>query len=270
MNNNNKKEREKDEENSNIERLQSMFDKEVNQYQINFNLELWYLPYRLKLVDWIFDKVDKPPFNISTLSAHIAVFYLDRILSSYQVFPKQLQLIASSCILIAAKMEEKDDEDFPTFQTLVETCNGIYSVRQFNQMEIEILYFFNWKMNVVTVLHFLGYFSPFIFDIETDLLDNNKVISLESFKIIERRLIGFSQFFGDFCLQHYEFTKFKHSAIAATCIFLSRKELNISPIWSDILSHYTTYTQPEIQEIIDLLLHFYSKVQKTNKKTIVK
>jgi len=250
--------RAKEEEDENLERLQNMFDKEVGQFSLTFNPYVWYTPIRRKLVDWICEKVDKDPFYLHRMTFHVAVFYLDRIFTSFLVKNEQTQMIAASCMFVAAKMEEKDWEFCPSIRQIIIMCDGIYSRQTLFQTEIEILRFFKWNMNVVTTIHFVGYFSPLILDGAKDAIDG-KVIHPTQFKTIKGHLLRFAEFFSDLSLQYYEFCEYRFSAVAAACVYCSRKQLGISPLWTLSLEMYTTYKEDEIAVIVDLLFDVYRK-----------
>ncbi|KAH8386666.1 hypothetical protein KR093_001840, partial [Drosophila rubida] len=46
-------------------------------------------------------------FNLSPVTLHLGVYYLDRIMDSYCIQPDKLQLIAVTCVRVAAQMEHR-------------------------------------------------------------------------------------------------------------------------------------------------------------------
>lgn len=68
-----------------------------------YNVQAKYLKHRRIIVDWMCEVGEE--YKLSALCVHCAVRYLDRILSTLDVAKNQLQLVAMSAILIAAKYE---------------------------------------------------------------------------------------------------------------------------------------------------------------------
>lgn len=59
------------------------------------------------MVDWIC--LVNVRFKLSSNCGHLAVKFYDLFMDSYEVEDYQLKFIASGCLLLAAKIEEKDD-----------------------------------------------------------------------------------------------------------------------------------------------------------------
>ena len=68
-----------------------------------YNESAKYLKHRRIIVDWMCEVGEE--YKLSALTIHCAVRFLDRILSMLDVAKNRLQLVAMSCILIAAKYE---------------------------------------------------------------------------------------------------------------------------------------------------------------------
>jgi len=237
-----------------LEHMQSMFDKEDTQSYAQVNPgELWYARYRRVLVDWIAERVTGQPLNLTNLTTHSAVYYMDRVLSSFQLPAHRLQLVACACILIAAKMEERD-EDFPHLSDLRDATDGMYSDELIFQMELEILNLFSWRTCIVTSLHFIGHFMPFAHTPDDDRIDG---VLIPSSGNVLSHIEKYAEFFADFCLQDNEFCRYKHSQLAAGCIWSARRALEITPFWSPLLAHYTTYNWEELQGCAQHIWHCY-------------
>ncbi len=101
-----------------------------------YNPNAAWLKYRRVLVDWICESFDKIGMELST--AHVAVAYLDRVLHSVSVKRDRLQLVATVCILAAAKYEE-NFLDVPSLSFMVKNVQWGYSVAQIRAMELEVL-----------------------------------------------------------------------------------------------------------------------------------
>ncbi len=88
---------------------------------------------------------------------------LDRALQLVKTAKDKFQLVALTCLTIAAKYEEKE-EDVPSLRTLqeyVERLQGaaaarLYDARTVHNMEVLLLTALQWSVTVVTPLHYLG------------------------------------------------------------------------------------------------------------------
>lgn len=112
---------------------------------------------RRDAVEWIF-KVHAH-YNFGPLTAYLSINYLDRFLSAYQL-PKgkawMMQLLAVSCLSIAAKMEETD---VPLSLDL-QVCEAkfVFEARTIQRMELLVLSTLKWRMQSVTSFSFIDYF----------------------------------------------------------------------------------------------------------------
>jgi len=91
-------------------------------------------------------------FNPETFA--LAVSIMDRISALVKIRPKYLRCVAISCLFIAAKTLE-DDEDVPVTLDFVRKSQCGCSVSEVLRMEIVILSKLNWNAKTVTVIDFL-------------------------------------------------------------------------------------------------------------------
>ncbi|KAK1555127.1 hypothetical protein Q3G72_022306 [Acer saccharum] len=113
---------------------------------------------RVEAVDWML-KVNAH-YSFNGLTAVLAVNYLDRFLFSFQFQsekPWMTQLVAVSCLSLAAKVEETQVPLLLDLQ--VEDSRYIFEAKTIQRMEILILSTLQWKMNPVTPLSFLDYIT---------------------------------------------------------------------------------------------------------------
>eukprot|EP01097_Dermamoeba_algensis_P007558 TRINITY_DN479_c0_g1_i1.p1 TRINITY_DN479_c0_g1~~TRINITY_DN479_c0_g1_i1.p1 ORF type:complete len:229 (+),score=25.66 TRINITY_DN479_c0_g1_i1:114-800(+) len=110
---------------------------------------------RRMVVTWM-QLVGTEVFKLSPLTVNLAVVLYDRVLSAKKQERKLLQLIASCCLLLAAKLEES--ESVPPINKLNFFTRFSYEPAHFKQMEIIILHSLNWDLEVVTPTHFLNYY----------------------------------------------------------------------------------------------------------------
>ncbi|KAL0559721.1 hypothetical protein IC582_000088 [Cucumis melo] len=110
---------------------------------------------RTEAIDWLL-KVNAF-YGFSSLTALLAINYLDRILSGphfQRDKPWMLQLLAVTCISLAAKIEEIRVPLLLDLQ--VEDSKYIFEPKTIQRMELLVLTALQWKMHPVTPVSFLG------------------------------------------------------------------------------------------------------------------
>ncbi|KAK7383177.1 hypothetical protein VNO78_28850 [Psophocarpus tetragonolobus] len=114
--------------------------------------------WREEAVEWIL-KVNAH-YSFSTLTAVLAVNYLDRFLFSFTFQnekPWFMQLAAVACLSLAAKVEETNVPLFVDLQ--VDETRFLFEAKTIKRMEILVLSTLGWKMNPITPLSFLDYIT---------------------------------------------------------------------------------------------------------------
>ncbi|XP_071715012.1 cyclin-D3-1-like [Rutidosis leptorrhynchoides] len=147
------------------EELVSLFTKEQQQQQqlqrhpstFSFDqTDPYLLLARKQAVDWIL-KV-KSHFGFTHLTAILSINYLDRFLSSFRFQkgkPWMIQLLAVTCLSLAAKVEETQ---VPTLLDLqVVDTEYLFEPKNIQKMELLVMSTLKWKMNPVTPISFLDH-----------------------------------------------------------------------------------------------------------------
>uniref|UniRef100_A0A0A9CX42 Uncharacterized protein n=1 Tax=Arundo donax TaxID=35708 RepID=A0A0A9CX42_ARUDO len=115
------------------------------------------LRVRMDAIDWIW-KVHTY-YNFSPLTACLAVNYLDRFLSLYQL-PEgkawMTQLLSVACLSLAAKMEETSVPLSHDMQ--VGEARYVFEAKTIQRMELLVLSTLKWRMRVVTPFSYIDYF----------------------------------------------------------------------------------------------------------------
>lgn len=153
---------------------------------------------RDEILDWI-SKVHSN-FNFGPMCAYLAVNYLDRFLSEYEL-PKgkawMMQLLGVACLSIAAKMEETD---VPLSLDLQGgDAKFVFEAKTIQKMELLVLSTLKWRMQAITPFSFIDYFVK---KINSDQTASRSSIN-ESVQLILRTLKGI------------HFLEYKPSEIAA-------------------------------------------------------
>ncbi|KAG4907595.1 hypothetical protein AAZX31_20G114800 [Glycine max] len=111
---------------------------------------------RREAVEWIL-KVNAH-YGFSALTATLAVTYLDRFLLSFHFQrekPWMIQLVAVTCISLAAKVEETQVPLLLDLQ--VQDTKYVFEAKTIQRMELLVLSTLKWKMHPVTPLSFLDH-----------------------------------------------------------------------------------------------------------------
>ncbi|KAF2309765.1 hypothetical protein GH714_004993 [Hevea brasiliensis] len=141
------------------EELSSLFSKqEQNQLYNKLENNPSLAEVRCEAVYWML-KVNAQ-YSFTALTAILAVNYLDRFLSSFQLQsekPWMTQLAAVACLSLAAKMEETQVPLLLDLQ--VEDSRYVFEAKTIQRMEILVLSTLQWRMNPVTPLSFLDFIS---------------------------------------------------------------------------------------------------------------
>ncbi|TKY50957.1 Cyclin-D3-2 protein [Spatholobus suberectus] len=97
-------------------------------------------------------------YGFSALTATLAVTYLDRFLLSFHFQrekPWTIQLVAVTCISLAAKVEETQVPLLLDLQ--VQDTKYVFEAKTIQRMELHVLSTLKWKMHPVTPLSFLDH-----------------------------------------------------------------------------------------------------------------
>ncbi|XP_020082968.1 cyclin-D4-1-like [Ananas comosus] len=115
------------------------------------------LSIRRDAIDWMW-KVHAY-YGFGPLSAYLAVNYLDRFLSAYEL-PQgnawMTQLLSVACLSLAAKMEETEVPLSLDLQ--VGEAKFVFEARTIQRMELLVLSTLKWRMQAVTPFSFIDYF----------------------------------------------------------------------------------------------------------------
>ncbi|KAJ1268891.1 hypothetical protein BS78_07G167700 [Paspalum vaginatum] len=112
---------------------------------------------RREAIDWIWKVYSY--YNFGPLTAYLAVNYLDRFLSRYEL-PEgkdwMTQLLSVACLSLAAKMEETSVPQSLDLQ--VGDALYVFEAKTIQRMELLVLSTLNWRMQAVTPFSYLDYF----------------------------------------------------------------------------------------------------------------
>ena len=113
---------------------------------------------RSRMVEWCFQVVDFCKYNRETVE--IAMGYLDRFLATPQgkvelKDRRRFQLAAMTCLYTAIKVHEPEAMEPRMISNL---SRGVYSPREIEDMELEIISSLQWRMHAPTAVSFVRLF----------------------------------------------------------------------------------------------------------------
>lgn len=116
----------------------------------------------------MFSVSERLRFSFNTI--HLAIFYLDYYLSQENIPTYQHQLYSITCIFIAAKAIELD-EKIPFVSKLLSAASNIYKPEEIRRAEHKLLEFFEWDLQIPTLIDMLEYYVSQGVVFSTDELD---------------------------------------------------------------------------------------------------
>ena len=100
---------------------------------------------RAVLIDWLVEVADD--FKLATETLYLAVAHIDRFLSVRQISNKELQLLGTTCLLIAAKYEEINP---PSIERFAYVTDQACTVSEIVRVEAEVLHHLHFRVSVPT------------------------------------------------------------------------------------------------------------------------
>jgi len=153
-------------------------------------------------------------------------------------------LVAVTCLIIAAKYEEREEGCVPSPAQLLDylrrqgQANDFAEPRYVHSTEVSILTMLNWGLTIVTPLHYLGIFHRRGLVFLSDTMGFEPLVP----KVLEY-LKKYSDFYSDLCLQSYEFNAVPASLLAAAIALAARKAINLRPLWNPALEAVLGYPE---------------------------
>ncbi|XP_019943689.1 cyclin-J [Paralichthys olivaceus] len=206
-------------------------------------------------------------FRLCPAARHLAVYLLDLFMDRYDVTEQQLAVVSLSCLLLASKFEEREDQ-VPKLETLnslgcISSMNLVLTKQGLLHMELLLLETFQWNLYLPTAAHFIEYCLSIAIH-EGDLHDGWPLTCLEKSKLY---MAKYADYFLEVSLQDHVFLCFAPSLLAAACVAASRLVLHLSPTWPPQLQRLTGYTWENLVPCAEkLLIAHDSDVREANKQ----
>lgn len=180
---------------------------------------------------------------------YLSVAYIDVVLSRFSVRHAHKQLIGMVCVFLAAKMTEKNNRLLP-LENYLHIADCLFSPDQFFTCEAFICNLLHYKLNVPTAFDFLNLFCGRGFICEDDLNDFNSDFCLKEQAASSAERLAL--LYLEFCVRWYEFSQFRPSVVAVSCMIWARKVLNFCP-WTAELEALTQLKVEDVAPCMALL-----------------
>lgn len=217
------------------------------------------LEYRRYLVDFMGLICEKLCINIGT--QHLAVYLMDHFMDSHSITDTQLHLTCLVCLQIAAKSEELD-KLIPTIDTLSSFVQYAYGSHEFKRLELVILKFFHWNLNIPTAAHFIDYYLHNALD-PTDIYLGKQLE--DQFDNAEKAFERYAKYFLEISLQDVIFLEHTPATVSACCVLASRKCMNLQPLWPRRLEIKTGKAVKDLAKCGNLMLNQHDKDEQAEK-----
>lgn len=174
---------------------------------------------RDKLAVWILSLAGEFKFNSETIG--LAIRLLDRVQQLFKVQAKYLRCVAVTCLYIAAKTLE-EDENIPSTPDLVKRSHCGCSFAEITRMEMVILNKLNWDVRQPSAVDFLYTIHVVLMSHYPHLLSGPHCMSApEQLSHLMRKMLR--------CLTSHSLQRFRPSTMALALLSLELESL--TPGW---------------------------------------
>jgi len=200
---------------------------------------------RSVLIDWLVEVSDEYKLNPQTF--FLTVNYIDRFLSCMSVLRGKLQLVGTSCMLVASKFEEIYPPEVAEF---VYITDDTYSAKQVLRMESLVLKTLQFDISVPTCRDFLNRYL-----LAADAAEESQLRFLSQY-LAELSLIS-----TDICLSY------RPSTIAAASVLVANCTLDLE-LWTPTMQHYSGYSVTDIRECVKEIHQLYSNASNLQQQAV--
>ncbi|ORX90880.1 A/B/D/E cyclin [Basidiobolus meristosporus CBS 931.73] len=191
---------------------------------------------RAILVDWLIEVHEK--FRLLPETLFLGINLIDRFLSLRVVSLNKLQLVGITAMLIASKYEEIFA---PSIENFIYMADGGYSEDEVKKAERYMLQVIEWNMSYPNPLNFL-----------------RRVSKADSYDAQTRTI---AKYLMEVALMDHRLLHCPPSLTAASAIYLARLMLKRGS-WDANLTHYSGYSEEQMEECCKLILDYLSKPTK--------
>ena len=235
--------------------LEKMIEKQHSNKKYDQSLGKKEIVTRGKLVDWMCETGDT--VRVSSECIHKAVVFLDVIMAENTISENDLQPLGVVCLLLSAKMTEKD-RPVAQIKAMFQKRMNIHP-SQIRKYEMQVLSLLRWDLQCVTAADFVQFFVH-----QGVIFTNDKALTSCGYKFANKKMAltirQYTEFFADMCLQEYSFTSMESLHLAASIIAASRKMIKLATPWTSELLLLTGLQYPSISDTVEQINKHYNKL----------
>lgn len=194
------------------------------------------------LMDWLVEVHTK--FKLFPETLYLTVHLIHQFLLKQPLERQKLQLIGSTCMLLASKYHEIY---FPEIRDFVYICDGAYKRKDFLKCEILILSELDYQLTQPTIYNFLG-----------------RYIQVAGFT---GHLVDAAHFIAEQMLVNDATVQFLPSLVAAATVYWVAV-FDERPSWTATLAHYTGYKKEDVQTCANVIRQVITTT--TSLKAVIK
>jgi len=229
-----------------------MWLKKREQHLPEFRRQSPQIKKRRRLIDWTTAVAEK--LELSTCTVHLAVKLLDYFMDGHDIQNPQLYLVCLVSILLASKMEEKDDK-IPKCSKLNALVQHKFPKPDFLSLEFVMLKYFNWSLGMPTACNFAEMWLPYAIQ-PTDSHNNGPMVSFREARSYFHQYV---KYFLDLSLVDPQFIDVPPSQLGAAILAVARIAFGLTPFWSHEMSTLTGFVLESLHGCTEVLLHTFRK-----------
>ncbi|KAH8349301.1 hypothetical protein KR067_007536 [Drosophila pandora] len=214
--------------------------------------------------------------KLSRCALHLGLYYMDRFLDYYRIRPDKLQLVALTCLHIAAQIENAD-ACIPRYSEMNELVKNAYTAFEYKAVERKILCFMEFELVRPTTASFVELFAcsfltrddfaaydEMMTSYDQDLSGSSPYPRYHNFEQMLSSLAQLLLRLSDYTLSITSFCNEPPSLLAATCIATVRQVSGLKR-WTPYLRKLTSYSEAQVEPYSDILsMHHYYETSKVD------
>ncbi|XP_033242657.1 cyclin-J-like protein [Drosophila miranda] len=235
----------------------NMKEAEMRRRPILFNsMQLEERPKLLQLCQFAAQK-----YKLNRASVHLGIYYMDCMTDYYTICSEKLQLLALTCLHIAAQIED-NDASVPRYSELNRLIpDSLYNVFEYNVVERKVLASLNFELMRPTTVSFVEFFAC-SFLTRNDFA-NKAMLENNPSEQNDQSPLQLLLRLADCTLSITSFANARPSLLAAACIGAVR-HLSGLKCWSQYLSKLTSYPEHEVEPLVGEITKYYNWQQNSS------
>ncbi|XP_033242655.1 cyclin-J-like protein [Drosophila miranda] len=235
----------------------NMKEAEMRRRPILFNsMQLEERPKLLQLCQFAAQK-----YKLNRASVHLGIYYMDCMTDYYTICSEKLQLLALTCLHIAAQIED-NDASVPRYSELNRLIpDSLYNVFEYNVVERKVLASLNFELMRPTTVSFVEFFAC-SFLTRNDFA-NKAMLENNPSEQNDQSPLQLLLRLADCTLSITSFANARPSLLAAACIGAVR-HLSGLKCWSQYLSKLTSYPEHEVEPLVGEIIKYYNWQQNSS------